>query len=214
MIPFKIGGVKYNFPTRWEDVTYQQYFEMIRATSLTDQVHIFTRIPRETLNGASITNLEKINIALAFMAITPKFERTNLVGPYFVPKDIRIESLGQFEDLRGLLAKMPKKLDTLESTEQLAELYLQACAIYCQKVRDGKYDTVKAKAMTEEIKQYSCAEVLGTGAFFMYKPLNLSKSITTTFLNALQRLRKWSQDLPGYQKTLDFLQRSSQSPGK
>jgi hypothetical protein len=214
MITYKINGIKYPFPTRWEDVTYSQYVAMIRAQSVVDQLHIFTGIPRETLEKAELKNLEKVMITLSFMSFSPKFEKTRLVGPYFVPEDVTIQSTGQFEDLRALLNKVPKELNSLETAEVMADLYLHACAIYCQKLKDGQYDPNKVPAMKEELKQYSCAQICGTGGFFLFRPLTLSAPTMNRFRMFTQRLKRWSQGLPGYQKTLDLLQPSPESRGK
>lgn len=215
MIPFKINGTKYNFPTTWEDVTYQQYIDLLHTVTLTDHIHVFTGIPRETLEQAEIRNLEKISLALSFLSFAPTFQRTKLVGPYFVPDDVTIQSLGQFEDLRALLMKMPKDLKDPNNVELLSDLYLGACAIYCQKVRDkGNYDPYKVPEVKEELKKYSCAEVIGTGAFFLFRPLNTLPPTTTLYQRVTHRMKNWMQALPGYRKTLDLLASYTARAGK
>lgn len=212
MITFKISGKQYKIPTCWQDVTYSQYVYHIYPRRLTETISCFTGIPVKTLENSELKGLEKINIALAFMTLSPKFERTLMVGPYVLPVDITLQSLGQFEDLRALLTKMPKKpMEEFEYTDHeiLSDLYLSACAIYIQKVKDGKYDYTKVEAVKQEIKNYSCAEVIGTGSFFLFRPLNISPPTTSLYQRLATRLRRWSQALPGYQKTLDFLQRST-----
>lgn len=212
MIIFKISGTKYPIPTRWEDVTYRQYVLLIRSISLAEHISIFTGIPRETIEGAELRNLEKISVALSFLLDPPYFERTGMVGPYAMPTDITIKSTGQFEDLRGLLMRLPKvffdreKKLTHEETETISDLYLEACAIYCQKIKDGKYDYTKVAAVKEELQNYSCAEVIGTGSFFLFRPLNLSPSLMTPFRRLSRLLRRWIQALPSYRRTSALLQ--------
>lgn len=191
MITFKINGKPYPIPTRWEDVTYSQYIQLIHAKNLTDQISIFTGISRETLEAAELKNLEKISLALSFLSFTPKFDRTEMVGPYAMPSDVTIQSTGQFEDLRSLMMKIPKDLSTIESMEALSDLYLHACAVYVQKIKDGRYDPNKVAPVKEEIKQYSCAEVIGTGAFFLFRPLNLSQPTTTIYQKFRRLLKSW-----------------------
>lgn len=207
MIPFKINGKKYNIPTRWEDVTYAQYVALLHTTSLTDYIHVFTGIPKELLYKAEIASLEKINISLAFLAISPKFERTDLIGRYLAPADVTLKSTGQFEDLRALLLQVPKDMSTFEKIEIFSKLTLHACAIYCQKERDGEYDPHKVPEVMEELKNYPCNEVIGNGTFFLSKPLPSLQITTNRYQTVIQRLKKWSQELPGYQKTLASLQR-------
>ena len=116
MITFKINGKPYQFPTRWDDVTYSQYVALLYTSRLTEHISIFTGLDIATLESAEIRGLEKISLALSFLSISPKFERTGMVGPYVLPSDVTVQSTGQFEDLRGLLMKMPKDMGSLENT--------------------------------------------------------------------------------------------------
>lgn len=207
MITIKINSVKHSIPTEWGDVTYSQYVGLIDVeTTLLYYIHFFTGIPRDTLEAATLKNLETISLALSFLTIPPKFESKAVhVGPYPMPADVTIESLGQFEDLRGLLTKLPEDITTKENQKIVSELYLEACAIYCQKIRDGKYNNLKVSEVKEELKGYSCIEVIQTGSFFLFRPLTLSMPTPTRSQIVLQRMKKLVQDWPGYQKTLDFL---------
>lgn len=217
MIPFRILNQKFEIPTRWQDVSYAHYIELIKApNSLPHYISIFTRIPVETLQKAELKNLERIALALSFLTIAPKYEGkpTPMVGLYTLPKDVTLQSLGQFEDLRGLLTKLPEDRTSIEGTVSIAELYLEACAIYVQKIKDGAYDYYKVADVMRELRAYSCIEITQTGAFFLFKPVTSLQPIKTRYQNIAQRVRKLIQDLPGYQKTLDLLRPSSGSPEK
>lgn len=161
---------------------------LIHTSTLTDHISIFTGIPRETLEAAELKNLEKISLALSFLSIAPKFDRTERVGPYTMPEDVTIKSTGQFENLAALLRKMPK--DPMTEPEKFADLCLHACAIYCQKLRDGKFESERVPMVKEELKEYSCGEVIGTGAFFLFRPVNLSQPITKVSLTFIQLMRR------------------------
>ena len=220
MIPFKINGTRYNVPTEWSDVTFKQYVALLSLPdTLLSKIHLFTGIPLGVLQTAELKNLEKISIALAFLTISPKFEAapTRLVGPYVMPQDVTIKWLAQFEDLKKLILKVPKKElkeFEVEDHEILADLYLQACAIYCQKVRDTDYNYMKSLEMLDELRGYSCLEIIQTGSFFLFRPVNLSQSTPRRFPNIRQRLKRWIQGLPGYRKTLEFMLPSSGSHEK
>src|SRR5688500_1390548 len=173
MITFKINGTPFKIPTSWNEVTYAQHVMLIDTENkLTDYISLFTGISKDILLKAELRNVEKVSIALSFLTIPPKFDGTptKMVGPYVMPKDVTIESLGQFEDLRGLSRKLVPDLATKENHKAFADLTLQACAVYCQKIKDGKYDYTKVAGMTEELKNYSCVEVIQTGTFFLFKP--------------------------------------------
>lgn len=213
MITFKIQGSKYQLPTSWGDVTYQQYIALLTLPdSLLHQINLFTKIGLDILFTAELRNLEKIADALMFIntPFAPKEGPTTLIGKYYTPKDVTIESLGQFEDLRGLLKRVPKDIkENIDSQVLYCELCLEACAIYCQKVRDGKYDANKVGEVKDELRNESCIEIIQSGSFFLSKPLRTPMSMRLRFQTAMQRLKKLLLDLPGYQKSLDFLQHSS-----
>lgn len=221
MITFKINKEKYQLPTSWSDVTYQQYVALLTLPdSLLHQINLFTKIGLDILFTAELRNLEAISMALSFINLSPKFEEgpTRMVGKYVLPKDCTIESLGQFEDLRGLCRKLPispeGKLDlsTVENQIKFADLSLEACAIYIQKIRDGKYDSDKVGEVKDELRNENCLEIIRSGSFFLSKPMRTSVSTKIRFQMILQRLKKMLQDLPGFQKSLDFLQPSSKQP--
>lgn len=213
MITFKINGTRFKIPTNWGDVTYKNYIALLDCKNLTDYISLFTGIEKDILLKAELRNVEVIAQSLSFLNVPPKFESgpTKLVGPYVLPVDVTTETLGQFEDLRGLLAKAPNP-DTIEGAKQMSDLYLEACAIYCQKLIHGSYDYTKVPEVKEQLKNYSCIEVVQTGAFFLFKPLNSSTPIQKRSRNIRQRLKKLIVDFPGYQKTLDSLQRSLTPP--
>lgn len=211
MLTFKISGNKYRIPTCWDDVTFDQHIELMSTENkITEYIHVFTRISRDIIYKAELRNLENISLALSFLTIPPKFEAkpTRTLGPYVLPEDITLQSTGQFEDLRGLMMKAPKEFNTMEDNILISELYCEACAIYAVKVKYGHYDYSKVAELKEELRRYSCIQVVQTGAFFFAKPWTSSNNITTRSQNILQRLKKSIQGLPGYQKTLDSLQRS------
>jgi hypothetical protein len=212
VITFKIQGSKYQLPTTWQDVTYQQYISLLTLPdSLLHQINLFTKIGLDVLFTAELRNLEKISMALSFLNIAPKVvedKPTRMVGKFTMPKDCTIESLAQFEDLRGLLNRRPADIATPENNVQFAELCLEACAIYVQKIKDGKYDSTKVPGVKDELRTESCIEVIQTGGFFLAKPLHTSMNMQLRYQRVLQRLRRLLVDLPGYQKSLDFLQHS------
>jgi len=206
MIPFKINGVKHNIPTCWDDVSFSHYMTLLTLpNSFIHYVSLFTGIPVETLANADIKGIEKLGIALSFLntPFKPEHKPTKMVGPYYVPKDVTVESLGQFEALRDLLKNSEN--DTIKITE----LYVKAVAIYCQKLRDGKFDITRVIKVEEELRNQSCVEVIQTGAFFLFKQQNILMGIRPRSRNILQRLKKLIVELPGYQKTLDSLLPSS-----
>ena len=211
MITFKINGQPKQIPTSWEEVTYAQYIQLIHGPSLPAVISIFTGLPEETVTKAELKNLESVLIALGFLDTPPQLTgKSKMVGPYTMPDDVTIQSLGQFEDLRGLIQKLPKTDKyTIEDNLAISDLYLEACAIYVQKIKDNAYDANRVPIVKEELKNYSCMEVLQTGAFFLYRPITMSRSTTTRYRSIIQHLKKMLPDSPNYHAYLDSLLPSS-----
>src|SRR6188474_57745 len=109
MITFKILNKKVPIPTSWRDVTYSQYVYMIVPRTFVEYIHLFSGIPLETLNSAQIKNVDKLSLALSFLSLSPDLTRTETVGAFILPGQPQFESLGQFEDLRNLVKKYPRK---------------------------------------------------------------------------------------------------------
>lgn len=220
MITFKISGAKHQIPTAWGDVTFDQCVKLLKTpNNRIDQIALFTQIPRDTLATAELKGVEKIAIALSFLDTNMKFEPgpTRMVGPYVLPRDVTLESLGQFEDLRELMRKLPQKNPddyTADDHAEVYELYLSACAIYLQKILNGEYDPQQVENVKIRLRIFSCIEVIQTGAFFFYKPLNISQGTTSRSQRIIQRLKRLLQDFPGYRKSLDSLLPSSKPQSK
>jgi hypothetical protein len=208
MITFKILDKKANIPTQWSDVTYSQYVYMLIPRTFVEYIHLFSGIPIETLTSATIKNLDRLSLALAFMSLRPDMTRTDVVGNYILPGQPQFESLQQFEDLRELVKKYPQKerkdFDYTDF-ETECELYLSACAIYFQKVRDGFYIPSKVESVKDELRTASVVEVLSNGAFFFAKGLNLSLPSMTLYQKVIRAMKRFLRGFPGYQRTLDFL---------
>lgn len=217
MITFKISRQKVKIPTTWLDVTYSQYVYMIIPRSFTEYIHCFSGIPLETLNTSKINNVDRLSKAIAFLSERPDMTRTAVVGPYTMPGQPQFESLAQFEDLRSLVKKYPaKERKDFDYTdfEMECELYLSACAIYFQKVRDGEYNPAKVESVKDELRTASAVEVLSNGAFFFAKGLNLSLPSMKLYQRVTRATKRFLQGFPGYQRTLDFLLRSTGYQGK
>lgn len=172
MRTFPIDDKKYRLPECWHDVTYSQYVALLSTdNSLTFQISLFTGLSKTILHRADM-NVEMIASTLFFLNTAPVFKPkpTATVGPYRV-RDVVIKTFGQFEDLQQLLKKAPSPMLTIEDNQKLADIYLEACAIYTTKIKYGSYEQSKLMQVKEEIKAYSSIEVLQTGGFFLFSVL-------------------------------------------
>jgi hypothetical protein len=205
MITFKINGKSVDSPHRSEDVTMRQYIALLTIPStLRDHISFFTGIPIETLMLVEIHNLETIAEALSFLRVPPEYEPgpTKDLGEYVLPEDIKIKSLGQFEALRALFQRMPKDINSSEGWLQIADLYVEACAIYLSKT-DELFDESKVPQLKEVVYSFSCVEVMRTGAFFLFKPVNSFTTMRNHSRNIAQHLKKSRPGSRVFQKISD-----------
>lgn len=200
MVTFKLSGKKYQFPTRWEDVTYSLYVDLLATKDLADVLSVLTGIKTEVIRAAEIKNLAAINTALAFMNKPPDFtKRPAMLNDIKMPKLITAESLAQFQDVEHTRARLPAKTTeeyTIEDHKLTASLYLRAAAIYYCKQKFGKYDSGMLDGIEEELQKASCMEVISLGSFFLFRPINSPKSIIQTFRNIFLPKKKKRPALP------------------
>lgn len=174
MITFTIQhgkkSVKKQIPTCWEDLTFQQYVDLLTFKGDdVDMISMFTGVEREQLLKGKIKGLEPLLLALEFLQSEPGFKAPTLFMGHHVP-DITFHSLGPYVDCRHIVSKMPAK-DITEFVKSYAEL----CAIYVQSLRE-EYDNEKAMKLIPEIYNQPAWEVVGLGSFFITKFVPLKKN--------------------------------------
>jgi len=188
MIQFKLNGKKLNIPSSWEDLSFNQYLQIMQPNNdYLKVVSIVSGLDYEYLKKAEIIGLEAIIQALTFLNKPPVIPTSvPKIGKYKLPLDVKgqfniqFKRLDQFEDMRKVMAK--------DSTLQgITESYPVYVAIYLQAIRDGEYSYSKAIAMVDEIKEMPALEVISAGSFFLIKQLSL---LTGTPLKSLNTALK------------------------
>lgn len=170
MLKFKLNKKSIDVKSCWDDLTYGDYLRTLdlKPRDTAEVISIITGIATEQLKKSNISGLEQLIVAAQFMNTLPEFnDKPTKVGPYQLPKDIALETLAQFEDMRGIMLK------TGNTPIELLKSYIHYVAIYVQKIRDGEYDSEKAEDMIPEISGYQAKEVIEAGAFFLIKLLDL-----------------------------------------
>mgnify|MGYP003428561396 CR=1 FL=1 len=209
MINFKLNGKTYSIPQKWEEVTFKQYLDIFELKDDTIQlVSIFTGLEYDYLKNAVIIGLDDILTALSFIYKMPEFPGSvSECGPFKIHNNskggfnIQHESLGQFEDMRAVMNKLPEK-DIKAHTAAYAEYV----AIYLQKIKDKEYSHLKAQQMVEEIYTYPAFQVITLGSFFFLKLKSFLNGLAKTFPNTVPNPKKSKQVTNGYKK------RSARSP--
>jgi hypothetical protein len=173
-INITLNGVRVtkDIPISWDDLTYQQYFDLLNFKG--DDVDIlcyFTGVDPEVFRKAKIEGLESVLSAVSFLHQVPDFSNR----PYEfmgvkMPIDITFEALAPYLDARQLIQTITK-----DDLKTFYEIHAKLCAIYVHAVRNDwtGYDGGEAMKLVPEIMEQPAWEVVGLGNFFITKLFNL-----------------------------------------
>lgn len=198
MIKFKINGTDRDYPTCWDDVTFEQYIAIMQNADFTHVISIFLDMDEEKLLNATIEGFELLLEATSFYKKTePTLEEYYpTVGGFTLPDnnkgkfDIRFESLGQFLDMESERKKHDYKFLQEEGKPLRFEFkdpvpatksYARYLAIYLQKIEDGSYSPNRVVSMQERVMKFKACEVLSIGQFFFLKLIALSSGTHDLF---------------------------------
>jgi hypothetical protein len=194
--------VSKDIPISWDEVTFRQFLELAEAGNDRAKIlSVFTGIEPETLRKSRITNFDKINTILGFV------ERNELnitkipdkVLGYKIPKNLELETIGQFEDLK-LQAKSIK-----DNSKESLSAYTRMCAIYSV----TPYDWSEAERIAPYFMDAPCGEVLAVGNFTLMKLMPLSESGLKRLLKPNSILKKSKLAMTAWINRLAFTVRYS-----
>ena len=191
-----LNGVKVtkDIPTKWEDVKFKDFLLLSDNKEL-NALSIFTSIDAETLKKSSITNLNALLNALAFLKTeVPLFKYPKSILGYPVRQDLGFDTFGQYSDLKDELDKGHMGMDLIKQ-------YPLMCAIYTAK---QPYDFKEAEKNVDEFMNAPCVEVLAVGNFLLMKLLALNRSTAQNSPSLLTRLKNWKLVLRGWLSRLAF----------
>jgi hypothetical protein len=188
-IQLELNGVKIKrqIPTIWAEISFKQFLGLEPLGQ--DYVKVlafFLEMDEETLRKAKIYGLDGILIALKFLNTKCELTIPIKILSYDLPKDLGLETIGQYADLREDL------ITTKEFTpQQRLERYTLYCAIYACK----PYDWQKAESMRDEFLNAPALEVLAIGHFTLMKLIGLNSDMRpgSQSLRTRTRIRKFRQ---------------------
>jgi hypothetical protein len=210
MIHFKLNGKKVSIKSSWDELTFTEYCEILKNKLDTiGLISLFSGIDCEILKKATIIGLDEVLISLSFLNTPPVVPGyVDKVGKYVLPItggkfNIQFEALGQFEDMRSIIKKLPS-----DTPYALTESFPAMVSIYLQKVRDGEYNYQKAQEMIPEIRLMPALEVISLGSFFFVKLLSLSTGTKANSLPTNQSPKKLKRGTKSSRKPLAVTARS------
>lgn len=175
-------SLKKEIPTGWDQVTFLQALRLMKCQTDTQVLSVFTGIEEETLKKATIKNLYTVINAIGFTKIPPSVDKIpDQIRGYEMPKNIEIDEIGRYEDLKLEAAKIQK--DDIDSIEA----YAMFCAIYAAK----PYDYETAKGLKDYFMNAPCEEVMAIGNFTVMKLIELNNPGLQGSQKLPSRLKNW-----------------------
>lgn len=174
MIKFKIEGKEYSIPTKWEEVTVEQYLKLLTCDKedIVMFLSIVTGVDYDTMYRTRQTDVDEILLPLISFFHTPiDLSKQKMSGKILlqgkqhdIPKDLGFHSLGQkIEASNVMLAEFKK-------SGELTGCMVEVVAMYLQPIVTGKeYSSESAKELEAELLKCSIIDVYPVAAFFLKK---------------------------------------------
>lgn len=179
--------LKIDIPESWGEVTYEKYKKFIQYVDGEQRLANLLGVDRSLFSVKNSIDIweELANTCRFAFETQPKIEEYKGVIHFrgeiiHLPKDIRRNSIGQWEDVKILMKSC--MVDDVVDENNLIDIYPKVVAIYVQDVIDGKYDGAKAMELANDIELLQCEDVLSLGSFFLSRLFKEKKSFLKTFL--------------------------------
>lgn len=176
MIVFKTNDSNFELPTRWGELTFEQFYKLQNSDgSFLSLIEILTGIDKKVWqNSDDLMIKEKLLPYLEWMS--GEFDLQNYIIPdylifsgkkYPCPKDINKCTAGQKWHLEDALQNRPEGMSDIQ-------LLPIALAVYFQPlINESEYDSDKVDALVPEMNKLKLEDGWGIASFFL---LNFVKS--------------------------------------
>jgi hypothetical protein len=201
VITFKTtsGSIKKFIPTRWEEVTFQQYID-IQAVgdNYVKLLSVFTGLSEEVISRTPFENIDKLVEALSFIYKPMPMDIPDKLMGYTMPKDLGFKTIAQFQDIR----------EDLRIKRTPSEQVLRF-PLYCATYALAEYDWRKAEELSKDFMQAPAPEVIAIGNFILRKLVGLRIGKQLNFQARVTPLRRLKLVLKSWLIRLDFTERLS-----
>lgn len=176
-----------DMPTSWADVTFGQFLRLEACGNDPAKIfELFLGIEADVIRKAKIHGLDQIMLKIKFLQEQPPMDLPTAVLGHPIPKDLGLESLGQYIDLRQDVDNGAKR-----TPREALERYPVYLATYACK----PYDWQDAEAMAPKFLDAPASEVLAVGHFTLLKLIGLSVPTPKSSQNLRTRLKSFRQGL-------------------
>jgi hypothetical protein len=203
MITFKTQDSSFELPTRWGEITFNQFFALQKSDgSFLDLISILTGIYKSVWeNSDDIMIREKLTPYLEFL--NTEFDVQNYLLPdYFVFKDVRYKVVN---DIATCTAGQKWHLeDLIKDGKTEVDLLPHALAIYFQpQITKSDYDAKKVEELLPDMMNLKLEEGWGVASFFLTNFASyLNEKVKALHTN--QHLKKSEQELTDFVNSETF----------
>jgi hypothetical protein len=209
MIPFKSGNLEFELPSKYGDLTFEQFYKIKDSDGKPSSiVSILSGIDKAILDRCSDLDLDqKLYPYLEFLK--EPFDLHTYFVPDFIevdgitypkPKDLGLQTIGQKWHLEDLYKEVSEKGGTD------VDLFPQALAIYLQPTITGTvYDSDKVEELIPKMMKVKLIEGWPLASFFLTNCEKQLQRNQKTFDMNLQRM-SYEQELRNLQSSERFRQ--------
>lgn len=177
IITITLNGVrvKKELPESWGNVTFQNYLDLLFCgDDYVKIIALFTGVEESILRAARIENLSLIISTLKFLSTPMKYRIPDQILGHKIPKDLELQTIGQFEDLKSERLKF--------SDDKIANLRKYPLIVATYLIDDYSWEA--AEKLAPQLFNLSCQEVLAVGNFTLVKLIELRSNTSQTSLLA------------------------------
>ena len=200
MIKFKIKDKTYEIPTKWEEITIDQFIgiDAWDKKDIVRLISVLTDAPYDIVYNADALYIEEnVLPSIEFLKETPDFnampKTITLKGKeYPTPKDEGFFTFGQKILLQNKIS------ETVKENRAMSDCISFAIANYYQPIISGKkHDDDLVELLESEIGKTKMFEAYPVGAFFLRKSIGSSKEIQLNLMisripfKSVQGLARW-----------------------
>lgn len=208
-ITIKVDDLKFEreIPTRWEEVTWEQFLKMSDCTTETETFAAILGLDPEMMGRAKIKNAGQVLAILAFLKNSkPELTHvpTKILG-YTIPADMETQTIQIYEHIKAEMREVEEKKDPKGAIRKYP-LYI--AMFVCEQVY-GHYSYDKSVKLSEVFMKAPALEVLATGNFTILKLIGLNQGTNLSARKRPSRLRNLKLAFKALIKNMAFTLRFS-----
>lgn len=188
MLPIKLNGQPFNFPTEVSELTLKQFFALRKANGILDEICALTGIDRQTI--ANFKGREDLATCQALLAdlgkkLSEGFDTQSIPKEVIiagktvsVPKNLKLEPVGAFISVHNLITEEQRRAADTEAAYDPTDIIPQVLAHYFWLPYMGddvlySEEKVENEAYLEQIMSIPFTKAVPIANFFFRRYPNL-----------------------------------------